>query len=183
VDRGNLSLDDAELRGRGLFPRKMARDSRVRCHLSANAGQREQVFSRQPAQQPDTSPDVRNKLGWAFGLGLERIAMILYSIPDIRLFWSQDARFLTQFKQGDITTFRPYSKYPACFKDVSFWLPENMDLHDNDFCDLVRDVAGDIVEDVKMVRVSYASFFRNLTHNRRTASPMQRRVGRAFVTE
>jgi phenylalanyl-tRNA synthetase alpha chain len=95
---------------------------------------------------------VRNKLGWAFGLGMERIAMILYSIPDIRLFWSRDARFLTQFKQGDITTFRPYSKYPACFKDVSFWLPQNTSLHDNDFCDLVRDVAGDIVEDVKMVR-------------------------------
>lgn len=85
--------------------------------------------------------------------------MILYSIPDIRLFWSQDPRFLTQFKQGEITTFRPYSKYPACFKDVSFWLPENMGLHDNDFCDLVRDVAGDIVEDVKMVRVSQTFFF------------------------
>lgn len=25
--------------------------------------------------------------GWAFGLGLERLAMILFSIPDIRLFW------------------------------------------------------------------------------------------------
>jgi len=81
------------------------------------------------------------------------MAMILYSIPDIRLFWSQDTRFLTQFKQGEITTFQPYSKHPACFKDVSFWLPENMDFHDNDFCDLVRDMAGDIVEDVKMVRV------------------------------
>ncbi|KAG9318482.1 hypothetical protein JVU11DRAFT_573 [Chiua virens] len=98
--------------------------------------------------------DVKNKLGWAFGLGLERIAMVLYSIPDIRLFWSQDPRFLTQFKPDEITTFRPYSKYPACFKDVSFWLPENMDLHDNDFCDLVRDVTGDVVEDVKLVRVS-----------------------------
>lgn len=84
--------------------------------------------------------------------------MILYSIPDIRLFWSQDARFLTQFEQGEITTFQPYSKYPACFKDVSFWLPENIDLHDNDLCDLVRDVAGDIVEDVKMVRLS-STFF------------------------
>lgn len=28
-----------------------------------------------------------NKHGWAFGLGLERLAMILFSIPDIRLFW------------------------------------------------------------------------------------------------
>ncbi|KIL00400.1 hypothetical protein PAXRUDRAFT_129941 [Paxillus rubicundulus Ve08.2h10] len=126
------------------------------------------------------SPGVKNKLGWAFGLGLERMAMILYSIPDIRLFWSQDPRFLSQFKQGEITTFKPYSKYPACFKDVSFWLPENMNLHDNDFCDLVRDVAGDTVEDVKMMdsfthpktsrksicyRINYRSMDRSLTND------------------
>lgn len=28
-----------------------------------------------------------NDNGWAFGLGLERLAMILFTIPDIRLFW------------------------------------------------------------------------------------------------
>lgn len=94
---------------------------------------------------------IPGKIGWAFGLGLERIAMVLFGIPDIRLFWSTDSRFLTQFKHGEITTFKPYSKYPPCFKDVSFWLPQGKGLHDNDFCDLVRDVAGDIVEDVKKV--------------------------------
>lgn len=96
-------------------------------------------------------PGVQNKIGWAFGLGLERIAMVLFSIPDIRLFWSSDERFISQFEQGKITSFKPYSKYPSCFKDVSFWLPKNASLHDNDFCDVVRDVAGDLVEDVKKV--------------------------------
>ncbi|KAF2130798.1 phenylalanyl-tRNA synthetase mitochondrial precursor [Dothidotthia symphoricarpi CBS 119687] len=64
-----------------------------------------------------------HRVGWAFGIGLERIAMLLYSIPDIRLFWSKDARFLSQFsEQKPIRRFVPFSKYPACFKDVSFWL-------------------------------------------------------------
>jgi phenylalanyl-tRNA synthetase alpha chain len=49
--------------------------------------------------------------------------MLLYSIPDIRLFWSKDNRFLSQFsEQKTMCRFVPFSKHPACFKDVSFWL-------------------------------------------------------------
>jgi len=35
--------------------------------------------------------------GWAFGFGIERIAMIRYGISDIRLFYENDLRFLRQF--------------------------------------------------------------------------------------
>ena len=36
--------------------------------------------------------------GFAFGMGIERIAMLLYQIPDIRMFYENDERFLKQFK-------------------------------------------------------------------------------------
>jgi len=36
--------------------------------------------------------------GFAFGMGIERIAMLLYQIPDIRMFYENDVRFLKQFK-------------------------------------------------------------------------------------
>ena len=36
--------------------------------------------------------------GYAFGMGIERIAMLLYQIPDIRMFYENDKRFLEQFK-------------------------------------------------------------------------------------
>jgi len=40
----------------------------------------------------------RNKYqGFAFGCGLERLAMIKYNIPEIRLFYQNDLRFLKQF--------------------------------------------------------------------------------------
>ena len=36
--------------------------------------------------------------GYAFGMGIERIAILKYKIPDIRLFFENDIRFLKQFK-------------------------------------------------------------------------------------
>jgi phenylalanyl-tRNA synthetase alpha chain len=35
--------------------------------------------------------------GWAFGMGIERVAMLRYGIDDIRLFFENDLRFLKQF--------------------------------------------------------------------------------------
>jgi phenylalanyl-tRNA synthetase alpha chain len=42
------------------------------------------------------NPDEFN--GFAFGMGIERIAMLLYQIGDIRMFYENDVRFLEQFK-------------------------------------------------------------------------------------
>ena len=52
-----------------------------------------------------------------------------------------------------MTTFKPYSKYPPCPKDVSFWLPEKF--YDNDMYEIVRDVAGDLVEEVSMSTTTF----------------------------
>ena len=38
--------------------------------------------------------------GFAFGMGVERIAMLLYQIGDIRMFYENDVRFLEQFKSS-----------------------------------------------------------------------------------
>ncbi|XP_072585307.1 phenylalanine--tRNA ligase, mitochondrial isoform X5 [Vulpes vulpes] len=95
----------------------------------------------------------QDRIGWAFGLGLERLAMILYDIPDIRLFWSEDERFLKQFRVSDINQkvkFQPLSKYPAVINDISFWLPSE-NYTENDFYDLVRTVGGDLVEKVDLI--------------------------------
>ena len=36
--------------------------------------------------------------GFAFGMGVERMIMLKYAIDDIRLFFNNDMRFLSQFK-------------------------------------------------------------------------------------
>lgn len=44
--------------------------------------------------------DSRKYTGFAFGMGIERIAMLKYQINDIRLFYENDVRFLRQFKSA-----------------------------------------------------------------------------------
>jgi phenylalanyl-tRNA synthetase alpha chain len=114
--------------------------------------------------------------GWAFGLGLERLAMILFKIPDIRLFWSEDERFLNQFKAGDTTTkFQPFSSFPPTDRDIAFWITDSF--HENDFSELVRDNGQDLVESLtcvdsftkgektsKCYRIVYRSNERTLTN-------------------
>ena len=91
------------------------------------------------------------EIGWASGLGLERFCMKLFDIPDIRSFWSSDQRFLSQFEEGKITKFKPYSKYPSCFKDVSFYITNDKVFEENDLYELVRNIGGDLIEKVECV--------------------------------
>jgi phenylalanyl-tRNA synthetase alpha chain len=50
-----------------------------------------------PAVFQNVGYDSEEYTGFAFGLGLERIAMLKYGVSDIRLFFENDIRFLKQF--------------------------------------------------------------------------------------
>lgn len=90
-------------------------------------------------------PEVYN--GWAFGFG-ERLAMIKMEIPDIRIFWSNDSRITTQFK--DINSkFKEISKFPATLRDISFIINKNINL--NNYYEIVRDYAENLIEEVKLL--------------------------------
>ncbi|KAH3768801.1 phenylalanine--tRNA ligase, mitochondrial-like [Dreissena polymorpha] len=106
-----------------------------------------------------------SKVGWAFGMGLERLAMKLYDIPDIRLFWSKDQRFLDQFRVDDPHSniqFKPFSIHPPCDIDLSFWIPEMF--QENDFYDLVRSLGGNIVEKVELIDVYTYTKLKRTSH-------------------
>ncbi|GMT08358.1 hypothetical protein PENTCL1PPCAC_30532, partial [Pristionchus entomophagus] len=101
------------------------------------------------------SAGVTDKVGWAFGIGLERIAMVLYGVPDIRLFWSRDSGFLSQFegaKPEDDVKYRAISAHPQVLFDVSFWLPDGVGFDDMraDVCDVIRGTGGELIEQVKL---------------------------------
>ncbi len=93
---------------------------------------------------------LENSVGWAFGLGLERLAMVFFTIPDIRYFWSTDERFLNQFEDGKISVFEPYSKYPSVFRDYAFWVDPSF-FEENGFFELIRNIGGDLVENVTLI--------------------------------
>jgi phenylalanyl-tRNA synthetase alpha chain len=55
------------------------------------------VFEAVNRARGDAAYDPEKWTGFAFGLGMDRLAMILFDIPDIRLFAQNDLRFLRQF--------------------------------------------------------------------------------------
>lgn len=60
--------------------------------------------------------------GWAFGFGIERLAMIFKNIPDIRIFWSRDKRVLAQW--WNFEAYKEISSFPPVYKDISIIVPK-----------------------------------------------------------
>ncbi len=91
-------------------------------------------------------PKVYN--GWAFSFGIERLAMIKMGISDIRIFWSDDPRITSQFK--DINSkYKEVSKYPEISRDISFVIDKNINL--NNYYEIVRDFAENLIEEAKLI--------------------------------
>ncbi|MEK7176788.1 MAG: hypothetical protein AAB719_00605 [Patescibacteria group bacterium] len=116
--------------------------------------------------------------GWAFGFGLERLAIASMDLPDIRLLWSEDERVLKQLKLGN--KFKEVSKFPPVVRDISFVVPKSF--IPNNYFDLIRDHLGDFAEEVLLLdkfendkkfgegklsytfRITYRSLERTLTN-------------------
>lgn len=127
--------------------------------------------------------------GWAFGFGVDRLAMLKMQIPDIRLLWSKDPRIAGQFKSLN-SIYQPVSRYPSVVRDISFVVGKDVSL--NTYYEIVREVGGDLVEEVKLLdrfedaakfgadtvsytfRVVYRSHERTLTNDE--ANTLQGRV-------
>lgn len=101
---------------------------------------------------------------FALGLGIDRLCMIFFDIPDIRLLWSEDERFLTQFGEGKSNKFMPYCNFDSVTKDISFWIDEKMVsidgdnikwLLENDFYEMIREIGGNEVENVEIIDKFY----------------------------
>lgn len=90
---------------------------------------------------------VKGYKGWAFGFGIERLAIISMALPDIRLLWSTDPRVTQQLKLGQ--TYKEVSKFPPVVRDISFVVPKSF--IPNDYFDLIREVGGEMVENVALI--------------------------------
>lgn len=91
--------------------------------------------------------DSSNYTGWAFGFGLERLAIVSMDLPDIRLLWSEDERVVRQLKLGNL--YKEVSKFPPITRDISFVVDKSF--VPNDYFDLIRDIGGDLVEEVALL--------------------------------
>lgn len=91
-------------------------------------------------------PEIYN--GWAFGFGLDRLAMVKMGINDIRVLWSDDSRITSQFKDID-SQYKEVSKYPETSRDISFVIDKNINL--NNYYEIIRDFADNLIEEVKLV--------------------------------
>jgi len=116
------------------------------------------------------------KFGWAFGIGLERLAMLMFEVPDIRMLWTEVPGYKKSitnlisnlyddmgvdpesydFSKMDISKVRElrmpstYAKNPPVTQNMSFFMEKGRKVEPNDVYDVVREVAGEYIESVRI---------------------------------
>lgn len=138
--------------------------------------------------------------GWAFGFGLDRLAMIKMNIPDIRILWSKDERVTSQFT-GINSVYHDVSNLPPVDRDVSFIADNGLEM--NRFNEIARDCGmvdnEDIIEEVRLLeeysnsdkfgegKVSYTFRIRYRSHTRTLTNEeiniVQERVRQRVMSE
>ena len=75
--------------------------ARAASSAAARAGSRSSAPARSTRTSTATSTTTRydpeKVQGFAWGMGIERIAMLKHGVPDLRIFFENDLRFLEQF--------------------------------------------------------------------------------------
>lgn len=96
-------------------------------------------------------------IAWNFSVGLERLAIVLFDIPDIRLLSVENSQFLRQFhaeRRLSRMKFKPFVQKASTQQLDAFFLLEDGVTHDafclSDFYDLVRTIGQGNVEQVRV---------------------------------
>ncbi|XP_070774012.1 ferredoxin-fold anticodon-binding domain-containing protein 1 [Enoplosus armatus] len=108
-------------------------------------------------------------------LNLDLLAVLLFSLPDWRLLWSHDPRFLKQFAPSPSPgkPFHPFSLFPEHFSfDISFWTGPTWE--ERKFHAVVREASHGTVDQVKLIDtfshpdLSQTSYCYRLTYHSHT---------------
>ncbi|PYL83043.1 MAG: phenylalanine--tRNA ligase subunit alpha [Verrucomicrobia bacterium] len=93
----NVSIADLKGALEFFFRELLGPDTAVRFRPHYSGMVHPGVFEEVNKARGDDAYNPKKWTGYAFGLGMDRLAMILFDIPDIRLFAQNDLRFLRQF--------------------------------------------------------------------------------------
>ena len=98
---GELDISCVVCNGTGLVPQKPGTTGAGKggCHMCKGTGWIEVLGSGMvhPAVFEAVGYDAERYTGFAFGVGIERLALLKWGVEDIRLFYENDLRFLEQF--------------------------------------------------------------------------------------
>ncbi|KAM4652291.1 ferredoxin-fold anticodon-binding domain-containing protein 1 [Discoglossus pictus] len=114
-------------------------------------------------------------------LNLDLMTMCLLEIPDWRLLWTADDRFIQQYDKHQLRLFQCFSHHPPYYThDVSFWVHKGMTFDDLDLHTVAMRTSKGTIKDIKLqdrfentqtgqtslcYRITYQSCDRALTYD------------------